>query len=170
VAGDDDLAGIAARLRAAAAAMRQLEPAVERGRPWPLSANFSHSPEASWGPPETLAHVAELLPYWTGEIERVLDGPSDAGAVPFGRTGEDAQRLGVLERDRSLPPRELFSRIDAGTERLAQRLETLGEAAGARLGVHRTVGQLTVAGIAARFVAGHLEEHVVQLRAVLGGQ
>ena len=164
----DDLKVLAARIRAAAAALAELAPAVERGRPWALSEDFSHAPEAHWGPPETLAHVAEMLPYWTGEIERVLDGPAEGGPTPFGRTGDDPQRLGILERDRTLPPRELFARIDAGADRLARRLESLGGTDGERLGVHRTVGELTVAGIAERFVAGHLEEHVRQLRALLG--
>src|SRR3712207_3012295 len=136
VAGHDDLPGLASRIRAAAAALRQLAPAVERGRPWPLSDDFSHAPEAHWGPPETLAHVAEMIPYWTGEIERVLDAPAEDGPVPFGRTGDDLQRLGVLERDRTLPPRELFARIEAGAERLARRLETLDEADAGRVGVH----------------------------------
>jgi DinB superfamily len=166
VAGHD-LPGLASRIRAAAAALSELAPAVERGRPWPLSDDFGYTPEAQWGPPETLAHVAEMIPYWTGEIERVLDASADAGPTPFGRTGDDPLRLGVLERDRTLPPRELFARIDAGAERLAKRLEELGETQGGRLGVHRTVGELTIGGIAARFVADHLEEHDRQLRSQL---
>jgi hypothetical protein len=165
---DLDLSNVASRIRAAAAALGDLAPAVERGRPWPLSDDFSHTPEARWGPPETLAHVAEMIPYWTGEIERVLDAPDDSGPTPFGRTGDDPLRLGVLERDRALPARELFARIDVGAERLAVRLEALGEAQVARVGVHRTVGELTVGSIAERFVAEHLEEHDRQLRSQLG--
>ena len=168
MAGQDDLPDLAARIRAAAASLGELAPAVERGRPWPLSEDFSHTPEAHWGPPETLAHVAEMLPYWTGEIERVLDAPEAGGPTPFGRTGEDAQRLGILERDRTLPPRELFARIEAGAERLAGRLETLDPTQANRVGVHRTVGELTVAAIAERFGAKHLEEHDRQLRKQLG--
>ena len=164
----DELAGLASRIRAAARTITELAPAVERGRPWPLSDDFSHTPEARWGPPETLAHVAEMIPYWTGEIERVLDAPVDDGPVPFGRTGDDPQRLGILERDRTLPPRELFSRIEAGADRLARRIETLDDAQQGRRGVHRTVGELTVAGIAERFVATHLEEHDRQLREQVG--
>jgi hypothetical protein len=168
VTGHDDLPSLASRIRAAAAALTELAPAVERGRPWPLSDDFGHAPEAHWGPPETLAHVAEMLPFWTGEIERVLDAPAEDGPTPFGRTGDDPLRLGVLERDRTLPPRELFGRAEAGAERLARRLETLDEVDGRRMGVHRTVGELTVTRIAGRFVAEHLEEHVRQLQALLG--
>ena len=59
-------------------------------------------PEASWGPREVLAHVEEMLPFWLGEMERVIDGDGSA-AVPFGRTADDAIRLGIIDRDRSLP-------------------------------------------------------------------
>ena len=36
---------------------------------------------------ELLAHVAEMLPYWLGEVERILAGPPEP--VPFGRVGSD---------------------------------------------------------------------------------
>src|SRR3954466_12875619 len=110
------------RLRAASTRLAALRPAVEAAAPWPLSENFGTEPEASWGPPETLAHVAEMLPFWLGEIERIVDGPEPA---PFGRVATDQLRLLVLERDRSLPPRELFERIRAGADRVGRRLRTL---------------------------------------------
>jgi len=163
-----DLTSLAERLRAAGRALAALAPAVEAGRPWPLSEDFGTAPESHWGPPETLAHVAEMLPFWTGEIERVLDAPADGGPVPFGRVAENPLRIGILERDRSLPPRELIARIDAGVERLASRLEALPGEAGRRVGVHPRLGKMAVANIAQRFAAVHLEEHAEQLRSALG--
>ena len=50
---------------------RATRPAVEAGAPWPLAAVYDDSDEARWGPREVLAHVAEMLPYWLGEIERI---------------------------------------------------------------------------------------------------
>ena len=47
----------------------------------------------AWGPPEMLAHVAEMLPYWLGEVERILDGPTGAGPVRAGRR-PNAVRIG----------------------------------------------------------------------------
>jgi len=161
------LGDLAKRLREAGLAVAALAPAVEGRRPWPLSADFGHTPESVWGPPETLAHVAEMLPFWSGEMERILDAPAGGGPVAFGRVAANPLRIGVLERDRSLPPRELFARIREGVERLARRLEGLPPEAGLRMGVHETLGELTVADIATRFVVGHLEEHAEQLRASL---
>jgi hypothetical protein len=165
-----DLADLPSRLRSAARTLVELAPDVEAGRPWPLSEDFGHTPEAHWGPPEILAHVAEMIPFWTGEIERILDAPDGDLPLPFGRTGDNPLRLGVLERDRTLPPRELFARIDTGAERLARRLEELEPAQGMRRGAHRTAGELDIAGIAQRFVSGHIEEHAEQLRLQLAAE
>jgi len=156
-----------ARLEAARARLTGLRPAVVAGAPWPLAERFDHTPEAAWGPPEVLAHVAEMLPYWLGEVERILAGPPGA-AVPFGRIGTDPERIASIARDRSLPTGELFDRIDAGLGRWTQRVGALTADEWARLGSHPTRGEMTVAAIADRQIAEHTEEHVEQLVELLG--
>ncbi len=154
------------RLRAASAAMAALGPAIEAGRPWPLHVvEDGAEPESAWGPTEVLAHVSEMLPYWLGEVERVLDGAP--GPVPFGRTVADRVRVLAIERDRTLPPRELLDRIDASVERYARRLAELGPLELARRGLHPTRGAMTVADVLERFAVGHAEGHVIQLREAL---
>ena len=153
------------RLDAAAQRLAGLRRAVEAGNPWRLSTSFGTEPEASWGPPETLAHVAEMLPFWQGEIERIVDGSGDV--VPFGRVATDELRVRVLERDRSLPPRELFDRIAASADRVGRRLATLAPTEAARRGLHPRRGQMTVEEVVERFIVEHLEEHAEQLAAVL---
>ncbi|HLA15405.1 MAG TPA: hypothetical protein VJZ72_00775, partial [Candidatus Limnocylindrales bacterium] len=64
----DELAG---RVRGAADEMIALRAELETGAPWPLAADLGTGPEASWGPPEVLAHVAEMLPFWLGQVERI---------------------------------------------------------------------------------------------------
>lgn len=156
------------RLRAASAAMAALGPEIEAGRPWPLRVVEDGSgPESAWGPTEVLAHVSEMLPYWLGEVERILDGGPEP--VPFGRTVADRVRVLTIERDRTLPPRELLDRIDASAERCARRLAELGPADLARRGIHPTRGEMTVADVLERFAIGHAEGHVIQLRETLEG-
>ena len=82
-----------ARLRAAGAAGSRRP--VRRSRParpgrWPRSTTTRT--EARWGPGEVLAHLAEMAPYWLGEIERVLDGAGGARAVRPGRDRPGAHR------------------------------------------------------------------------------
>ena len=70
--------------------------AALRGRiterdPWPLATDFGTGPEASWGPREVLAHLVEMLPYWLGELERVVTATAlprcPSGASPTTRSG-----------------------------------------------------------------------------------
>jgi DinB family protein len=153
------------RIERAVESLASRQEAIEAGEPWPLSQRFGTEPEASWGPRETLAHVAEMLPYWLGEIERILAGSGEP--TPFGRVATNELRIGVIERDRSLPLRELFARIDADATRLTRRIRGLSLADAGRVGVHPRLGELTVQQAAERFVAGHLEEHVAQIGAIL---
>jgi hypothetical protein len=155
------------RLENAASEMLALRGAVEAGAPWALAELYGPEPEASWGPPELLAHVEEYLRYWLGEIERVLAG--DGGeAVPFGRVATDEIRIGVIGRDRSLPLGELFARIQSDAARVAKRLGELDEDDASRLGVHPARGEMTVREMLEPFLVGHTEGHVTQLREILG--
>lgn len=155
------------RLQAARVELARTRPAIEAGAPWPLAAVYDDSDEARWGPGEVLAHLAEMAPYWLGEIERVLAG--DPEPVPFGRVATDAVRIGLVERDRSLPPRELYDRLDDALGRFDRRWRSLTPADLARRGVHPKRGEMTVAQMPDPFIVGHLEGHVVQLDSILAG-
>ena len=160
------LAELTERLEAVGAAFAALRPEMERHGRWPMADVFGTEPEASWGPPEVLAHAAEMLPYWLGEIERILDGPGDA-ASPFGRVADDPVRIGIIGRDRTIPIRELVARIEADTRRVAVRLRSLSEAEAARRGHHPRLGEMDVAAILERFLVTNAEDHVIQLREIL---
>ena len=163
-----------ARLAEATRSFLDLRPGVEAGRPWPLGRVEPGAPEGGWGPPEILAHVAEMLPYWLGEVERVLEGSvagapgtvsiATGGSTAFGRTETDPLRILRVEHDRMLPVRELFDRIAQDAARWDARLATFGEAELGTLGRHPRRGDMTVAEMLEPFVVGHLEGHIVQLR------
>ncbi|MGZ8437409.1 MAG: DinB family protein [Candidatus Limnocylindrales bacterium] len=156
------------RLQATGQHLDQLRPRIDARGPWPLAARFDHDPEAAWGPMELLAHVAEMLPYWLGEVERILSGPPEP--VPFGRVGTDPIRIGLIGRDRALPTAELYVRIDSWLERWSHRLASLTPAQRAKLGLHPRLGQMTVEAIVERMIVHHLDEHVDQLESILGNQ
>lgn len=154
------------RLRAAAAAFAAQRAVLEAGQPWPLHVvEHDAGPESEWGPTEVLAHVAEMLQYWLGEIERILEG--GAGPVPFGRNTADRVRVLTIERDRTLPPRELLDRISATAERYVRRFGELSAEDLDRRGLHPTGGEMQVSDILERFVVSHAEGHVDQLTAAL---
>jgi DinB superfamily len=153
------------RLAASRRAYEGLRPRVAAGEPWPLAVAFGTEPEASWGPREVLAHVAEMLPYWLGELERIVEGAP--GPVPFGRVSEDPVRIGILARDRTLPLRVLFDRIDAGLAAWSARLDTLTPEERAMVGLHPRLGEMSVEQLPEQFVVGHAEGHIQQLEETL---
>ena len=118
-----------------------------------------------WVARETLAHVDEMLLYWLGEIERVLAGPVEP--VPFGRAPTDLVRQLTVDRDRTLPVSELYTRLDHSLERVLRRLLELDERQVARRGLHKERGEMTVKQIVEVMLAGHIEEHCRQIAAAL---
>jgi hypothetical protein len=153
------------RLEAIRPALAGLRAAVEGREPWPLSQAYGAEPESDWGPKEVLAHVAEMVPYWLGQIEVVLAAPTDA--PPFGRVATDPKRIDRIGRDRALSAGELFDRIDRGLVDAVALAGRLDADAWARRGSHTRLGVMTVEGMVERFIVGHLEEHVRQLEEIL---
>ncbi|MFL5778184.1 MAG: DinB family protein [Chloroflexota bacterium] len=158
------LAALTDRLLAAHARLEAVRPVVAAGAPWPPSPNFGVEPEARWNPPELLAHLAEMLPYWLGQIDRILAGMEP---VPFGRVASDEGRIEAIGRDRERPVGELFDRIGTGVDDVVARVASLDPAAAARRGTHPTRGEMTVEQVTERMVTSHFEEHVAQLEAIL---
>jgi hypothetical protein len=161
----DDLIG---RLGAAAADIEALRPGVVAGEPWPLSDAYGTEPESDWGPKEVLAHVEEMLGYWLGQVEAILAAPAVDGAPAFGRVSTDENRIARIGADRLLPADELLDRVATAARVGGARMATLTPDEQARIGVHPRLGEMTVAAILERFLVGHLEEHVRQLREVVG--
>jgi hypothetical protein len=139
---------------------------MERAAPWPLAELYGTEAEASWGPPELLAHLDEALPFWLGETERILDGDPSA-PVPFGRTPSDDTRVSLIGRDRTVPLRELLARLESDGARVAARMRRLTDAEAARRGTNPARGEYTVEALLERFVTGHVEGHVAQLSEIL---
>lgn len=166
--------GLADRLEQAASAMTALGPALNAGEPWALTTSYGPGPESEWGPREVLAHAAEMIPYWLGEIELIVDAEVDATAVAtgaeapgFGRLEADPIRVQIIGRDRAFPGRELLGRIDVEGRRAASRFRALSDTEAGYLGRHVTRGDLSIADIAERLLVGHLEGHVTQLRDIV---
>ena len=121
-----------------------------------------------WVGREVLAHVDEMLPFWLGEIERVLVGRVEP--VPFGRLPTDLVRTLTVDRDRTLPIQELYARLDNSLERVLRRLLELDERQVSRRGLHKQQGEMTVKQIVDVMLAQHIEEHCKQLAAALDAE
>ena len=152
--------------------MTALAPAVAAGEPWRLTDTYGPGPESEWGPREVLAHVGEMIPYWLGEIELIVDAGAGAGgeAPGFGRLEDDPIRVQIIGRDRRFPGRELLGRIEVEARRAAARFRALTEVESNAVGRHVSRGELTVADIAERLLVGHIEGHVTQLRELVAAR
>jgi uncharacterized protein (DUF952 family) len=159
------------RLEAAGAQLASTRGRVEDGWPWPVGAVAEGGGEGEWGPTEVLAHVSEMLPFWLGEMERIVAGNrTDAAELPaFGRTSDDQVRGLTIVRDSTLPPRELFDRIASVLQRYRWRLPELREDEIARRGRHPVRGEVSVTALLETLVVSHLEGHAEQLDGSLRG-
>ena len=115
-----------------------------------------------WDAGQAWAHVAEFVPYWQGEIERVL-ASRGIEPVPFGRTTEDPGRVGAIEAGRRERPTEQMARLAGALTGLRTYLARLSDAQWSARGRHLRRGEMTVVEILDRFVVSHLEEHADQL-------
>ncbi len=156
------------RIGAARADFASIRRRVIAGGPWPLADDFGIGPEASWGPRESLAHVAEMLAYWYGQHGLIVEaGRAPGDPVPFGRTAGDEARLVVIGRDRGFPIGDLFDLVDDGIARWERRAAATSDAQGACVGLHPRHGEMTADALRDRMVVTHLEEHLAQLEATL---
>lgn len=119
-----------------------------------------------WG--QVWAHLAEFVPYWVGQIRTIVRSRSPQ-PVDFGRTKKDEGRIAAIERDRGLPPAELFARLESQAEDLRRLLDDLSDEDWERVARHPTLGDMAMPRIVDEFLVGHLEEHAAQLDALASG-
>ncbi len=120
-----------------------------------------------WEAGQVWAHVAEFVPYWMGETEKVIAAASPE-PVPFGRIKTDAARIEAIERGRHEAATDVISRVSASIEEVRVFTAELEQLEWTARGSHPTRGVMTVRQIFQRFVAEHLEEHVAQLEKLAG--
>ena len=124
-----------------------------------------------WEAGQVWAHIAEFVPYWLGEMERVVAGGKEPGApdpVPYGRTKTDPGRIAPIERDRREDPRALLRRASDGIARARAFAGALPEGGWRAVGLHPTRGEQTIAAILQDSLVSHLEEHADQLDGLVG--
>jgi DinB family protein len=116
--------------------------------------------ENEWTIMQNLAHVVEIMPYWAGEIEKLLAEPG----CEFGRTPDDVGRLqGISEHEM-----DSLSRIKAALPGSYARLDgMLGRLKDSNLeltGKHIRYGEKPLDWLIEEFVTNHLSGHVEQIK------
>jgi hypothetical protein len=120
------------------------------------------TPEERWEAGQVWAHIAEFVPYWHTELQRVIS-EYDGTPVPFGRTRSDPGRIAAIEAGRGEPIADQLSRTTEAIAALKRQLAELTPAEWNAVGLHSTRGEMDVEAMVERFIVQHLEEHAEQL-------
>jgi hypothetical protein len=116
--------------------------------------------EDEWTFMQNLAHVMEFMPYWAGEIEKLVAEPGRN----FGRTAQDEGRLrGISEHEKDDLSRTKAALLVSYT-RLDEVLGSLKDSDLALTGKHPKYGEKSLDWFIKEFVTGHLSGHVEQIK------
>ncbi len=116
--------------------------------------------ENEWTIMQNLAHVMEFMPYWAGEIEKLVGEPGKN----FGRTAQDERRLrGISEHEKDDLSRTKAALLVSYT-RLDEVLGSLKDSDLALTGKHPKYGEKSLEWFIEEFVTGHLSGHVEQIK------
>jgi DinB superfamily len=152
------------RLRERVEAARREYAALSRegwGEPGPVDEQTGER----WDRGNVLGHVAEMLPYWTGQVRAVLEG---AEAIGRDEVGYAQRRMGI-DSGREAGEEGLLARIDAGMESLLALLAELDDADLERRVLGRSPRgdrEATLGELLTQLLVEHLEEHLRQIRAL----
>ena len=152
--------GIVPRLDAVEARLSDLAGA-------PASGGLTSPDESTgeqWERGQVWAHIAEFVPYWLGELKRIV--AADGGPVPFGRTKADPGRLAGIEKGRAASVDELLPGIRTAIDDTRRALRDTPLEGWARTGLHPVRGEVAAAAVVESVIVDHLEEHASQLESL----
>ena len=118
-----------------------------------------------WSVMMGLAHVAELLPYWSRQARDVVARPSNN--EPFGRTHEDPDRIAAVEQHANDRLEDVLPRLRDGLAEASRTIRELPPEGWARTARHSGRGEMSVAQIIDDFLIDHVVEHTRQTEATL---
>jgi uncharacterized damage-inducible protein DinB len=152
-----DLQAALEELRRLSGELRQTLANIPRGILWqpPVS--------GGWTLTEDLAHVAEMLAFWSDEIERIRREPG----TRFGRIASNPERLRFIEEHAQDTPEQISALLEQGQAKAITMLERLQPADLEKIGQHVKFGPQTIGRAIQEWLLDHLEEHGHQLQAIL---
>jgi hypothetical protein len=161
--GEEDMGeieGLQQRVEAARRAYAAL-PREGWGEPGPLDEQTGER----WDRGNVLGHVAEMLPYWTGQVRAVLGGAGELGRDSVG----SAQRRMGIDSGREAGEDGLLTRVDEGMAGVEALLAEMSDADLDRRVRFRSADSQREEDL--RFaleglLIGHLEDHLEQLRSL----
>jgi uncharacterized damage-inducible protein DinB len=121
--------------------------------------------DGEWSVMQVLAHVAEMLPYWSRQAREIVARERDN--EPFGRTHDDPGRVAAVEQHASNGLDTMLARLRSGLAEAVGTIRGLPPNAWARTAQHARRGEMTIEQIVQDFLVSHLDEHSQQIEATL---
>jgi dipeptidyl aminopeptidase/acylaminoacyl peptidase len=140
-----------------------IETLLERADTIPADALYREPRVGDWSIAKILAHVAEVLPYWSTQARVVAARAEDNR--PFGRTHDDPDRIAAIEARGHDSPEQLVSCLRTRCAESTATLRAIPEAGWVRTASHARRGELSVEQIVDQFLIEHLDEHTQQAEA-----
>lgn len=131
----------------------------------PPAALYTRPASGGWTLMEDLAHVAEMLGYWSGEIDRFQRQPG----ASFGRIASNPERIRYIESHAHDSPEQIVGLLDQGQAAALALLRRLQPADLEIIGLHMKFGEQTVRHAIQEWLIDHLDEHVKQLKEIAAG-
>jgi uncharacterized damage-inducible protein DinB len=116
--------------------------------------------ENEWTIMQNLAHIVEFMPYWAGEIEKLVAAPGSN----FGRTPEDVGRLQGISEHEMASLSKIKEALPGSYQRLDEVLKKLKDSDLELTGKHVRYGEKPLAWLIEEFVTNHLRGHVEQIK------
>jgi len=124
---------------------------------------YQRPAEDEWTLMESIAHIVEFMPYWAGEIQKLVAAPGKN----FGRTMQDERRLQAISDHGSDNLEQIRAALPGSYTRLDQVLSHLNDSDLALTGHHSRYGDQTLEWFIEDFVTHHLSNHLDQMRRCL---
>jgi len=119
--------------------------------------------ENEWTIMQILAHVVEFMPYWAGEIEKLLAAPGQN----FGRTAQDERRLKAIIEHETDSLQQIKAALPGSYSRLEAVLGKLKDTDLELTGQHVRYGEKSLEWVVEEFESRHLSGHVEQIKRCL---
>lgn len=154
----DELETMKQRVTAVRARLAAM-PATGSARPGPPDPKTGER----WDRYNVLGHVAEILPYWIGELTIAM-----SDGVPIGRQAGSAERQAGIVGGRAVGETKLREQVDSGLADLVRFLDRLSPGDLDRTITMRNQGERPMRWAVENLLVGHVEGHCAQLTE-LGG-
>ena len=119
--------------------------------------------ENEWTIMQNLAHIVEIMPYWAGEIEKLVATPGQN----FGRTAQDERRLAAINERGTDSLEQIKAVLPGSYARLDEVLSSLRDSDLELTGQHIRYGEKPVGWLVEEYVTGHVNGHLEQIKGCL---